>query len=60
MAVVEAAHDAMDHDAESKIGTMVSLEPSKVLLMTHLRLFLLKFPQHPQTSPPAEGKPLKT
>lgn len=60
MAVVEAAHDVVDQDTESRIGTMVRLEPSKVLLMTHLRLFFLKFPRQPQTAPPAKGKPFKT
>lgn len=60
MAVVEAAHGMVDQEAESGIGTMAGLELSKVLLMTHLSLYLLKFPQQPQTAPPAEGKPFKT
>lgn len=53
---MEAAHDTV----ESKTGTIARLEPSKVLLMAQLMLYLLKFSQHPQTAPAAEEKPSKT
>lgn len=50
----------VDQETESKTRTIARLEPSKVLLMTHLRLCLLKFLQHPQTAPAAEETTFRT